>query len=378
MLVGDFLWQRVPAGVGRLSPALRAVLTDGRELRVVPVLGQIAPLVALALGLALSATRNPVALVDETYASSVLLLTSFVAISTLGGALGAWAWLGYVIGDLFVVDRFWFALELPEHLLLERLPQALTFLLLFGMMALLPPAVTVIRSQLVSVTGRSSIGRWLATGAAHAAISALFIGAWALAIPALIPPYWTWFGRFTPVVAVATLQDFAWLLALVAAVVTAGRIAALASAEGRGLATGPELAVEPVTGTRRMISVVARSALLSLALAGLADSPAVAALLVGGMLFATLLRSELLPRLTGYVRLINRVPLIARVLGSAAVAAMIGWALLSIDPVQRASGLLSTDSYLVLVVSIVLSAIVAALLMPSEVGGASADEVARS
>lgn len=364
---GDFLWEGLPAAVGRLSPALRAVLTDGRELRAIPVLGEVAPLIALAIGGVLSASRPPGdMLVHETYASSLLLLITFVAISTLGGALGAWAWLGYVIGDLFILEKFWFATELTRHLLLERLPQAITFLLLFGMMALIPPAVAVIRGQVVSATARSGVGRWLTAGVLHALVSAAFVGSWAIAIPALIPPYWMWIGRLPSIPAIATPNDFAWLLALVAMLAAAARIAVVALAERRGAPSGPELAMAPVTGARRVISLVARTTLLSLALAGLARTVTEAAVLVGGMLLATLLRSELLPRFAGYVGLVSRIPLLARVAISAAAGALIGWGLFSADPIQRSSGLLTTDSYFVLVVSIVLSAMVAALLMPSE------------
>jgi hypothetical protein len=72
-------------------------LADGAYLTAWPLASLVAPLVALGFGLALGALHFTA---EETYTAALLPLAFLVLLTIPSAALGAWAVLGYAVGDL--------------------------------------------------------------------------------------------------------------------------------------------------------------------------------------------------------------------------------------------------------------------------------------
>jgi len=92
-------WEDVPRSLSRLAPTGHLVMTDGSYVRAFPG-GSAAPVAALALGVLLGA--RPWTDSYATFSYSVGLTAGLVVIGVLGASLGLAAWVGWCVGDWFL------------------------------------------------------------------------------------------------------------------------------------------------------------------------------------------------------------------------------------------------------------------------------------
>lgn len=95
-------WDRLPSVVGRAAPTGHLVLTDGSYLRAFPG-GAWAP--ALAFGIGLLTGARPWEDAYTTYSYSIVLTTVLVIIGVLGASLGLAAWIGWCLGDWLLATK---------------------------------------------------------------------------------------------------------------------------------------------------------------------------------------------------------------------------------------------------------------------------------
>jgi hypothetical protein len=92
-------WEDVPRSVSRVAPMGHMVLTDGSYVRAFAG-GSAAPVAALALGVLLG--WRPWTDTYATFSYSVGLTAGLVVLGVLGASLGLAAWVGWCIGDWFL------------------------------------------------------------------------------------------------------------------------------------------------------------------------------------------------------------------------------------------------------------------------------------
>jgi hypothetical protein len=356
--LAETIWSTVPMAIARRAPALGYMLGDGAWLRAWPRAAVAVPIVALGIGLVTGLGHQPS---DEIFADSMPLLAALVAVSMLGGGAGAWAWLGYVVGDL-LFQRFWLAPNIVEHLVRERSGQIVVFIVLFIGIVLLPFATSQLRRETVSALPERLRGP-VSEAIAQAGIGALLVMGWIITIPFAVMPFFLWRGWGGPAPAISELRQTWWLFPLVAAIFAAGRVVM----EHASARRAPELPITwevirpPADRRRRRIGVTAGAALATVLLGGLIQTWTEAAWVFGGILIAALARSELLPRLGGLTRVVARIPAILRLVVVAAFGFAVPMVLL-----EQHQGVITTSSYGAMLVAIVLTAFLAAVLFPSE------------
>lgn len=94
-------WERLPQAIGRFSPMGHLALTDGSYLRALPY-GPWSPAIAFGLGLLIG--FRPWEDSYATYSYSLTLTGILVVIGVLGASVGAAAWIGFCLGD-FVASK---------------------------------------------------------------------------------------------------------------------------------------------------------------------------------------------------------------------------------------------------------------------------------
>ena len=172
-------WERLPHAVGRLSPMAHLVLTDGSYVRAFPR-GRWAPAVAFGLGLLIG--FRPWESDYATFSYSVTLTAALVVIGVLGASFGVAAWIGWCLGD-YVADT-----PLGNYSSSGRL---ICDLLLGVAMVFIPVVAQGLRSRTEQFTVRSlgAGARW-AGWAAFALTAGVGVYVWQLSVPQLVRPLW--------------------------------------------------------------------------------------------------------------------------------------------------------------------------------------------
>jgi hypothetical protein len=345
------LWSRLPAAVRWRT--LRAVLSDGAYLARWPAAGWGGPVAALAIGLLVGWRPWSDA---ETYTGTLFGMTLLVIVASAGAALGAWALVGYAFADFALRDHgvFRFGLSFVERVLYVTTPVVLADLLLSALLVLTPLLAVGMGRQLVARL-RSSGDRRTATvlAAIGAALATLaIVWAWTHTVPTLIRPVYTWQGGQPPTDAISPLQDHGWVLLVLAAIGTAVRVAIEDAA-----ATGPSLAAAPpYRPWPPVVSVPVRTAFTTFLLSGLFTEYWHAAVFAA-VFAATLVVRAVLAHARPWVALVNRVPVLARLLVAVVVAYVVA-------KVVVGALWTSTTTFLPIMISAAVSLLVAAVLLP--------------
>ena len=326
-------------------------LADGAYLGAWPRGGASSPLIALAAGVGLGWLRPH----DwTTFTYSVSMLALMVAVSQLGAGLGAWLWMGWVIGDFALFSH---PLETTYQsgvtlaILRERTPLVLSYLQLAVLLVLIPLASGRLRAELVPRKARPAARRvgtplWVVEWpqmATQCMIAVLLTCAWTVVEPMLIRPLFAWPHNRIPVESIASLQAHGWILSVVAAVAVIGRMhlegivrtqpslmarlrmllrAPDSSAPGANAARRRVITVRPARRLPVALAIPLRAAAGTLYLAGLAVNGRDAVILAS-ILVCVAVESGVLSRLPGWTASLSRVPVWARLAASVLIAILV-------------------------------------------------------
>ena len=95
-------WVRIPALLGRISGLLTSLASDGAYLRAWPAAAALAPIGCLLVGLLAGWTHFSNSYIALSYTNSLLLMALLTIFSGLGGGLGLWLLVGYIVGDFLL------------------------------------------------------------------------------------------------------------------------------------------------------------------------------------------------------------------------------------------------------------------------------------
>ncbi|MFN8041606.1 MAG: hypothetical protein U0Q07_20485 [Acidimicrobiales bacterium] len=359
--LAEVLWRRVPARASTVAPSLATVLADGAYLTRWPFASLVAPLAALVIGGFFGATHLTT---PYTWTSSVLVIGLFVAVGSMGGALGAWLTVGYAITDLLLYRDGLIAVADGSDLLVLVLGRLVSYALLFLLVGFLPAALGRLTDPSSPI--RNLPGRLVA----RAAVGGFVVFAYCFSIGPLIRPVF-WLLATSPVDPISTAKDGAVVLAVVAAV--AGAVRAVVETLAGDAADGPRLAGRKV-GREVGIGVALLTALgasigMTLVFSGFAEGVEQVVLLAVLVVVATGLRRVVLPRIDAYPPLVGRAPAWLRLGLTVAGGAALSWLFLS-GPYAG----YELISYRELVVSFGAGLLLAAFLLPD--GSMGSREVA--
>jgi hypothetical protein len=185
-----------------------------------------------------------------------------------------------------------------------------------------------------------------------------------LSLPVLLPIYYKWIGGSGDLTVVVAIRGGAWaIVGVMAAGAFARSLIELRSRRQIGGLTA--LAPARVASTPvRVVRLLLASLFATLLLAAIMETYVDAAIVFGALATAFLLRAEILPRLPLYVRVVGRFPILLRILLTMAAGYGIG-----LVAMASPAGFLA-DAYLPFVISLALSTIVAAFLLPNPAVGA--------
>jgi hypothetical protein len=355
--LGDTIWIRIPQLAARRFLSIGVALGDGAWLRAWPLAAVLGPVGALGIGGLLGLLRP-----DPTYSGSLAVLAAFVALAGVGAGIGAWAWVGYVVADmafhwqneLFV--RFGFGSDPLRTLWALYVPRLLTYLLLGVLLVMMPVIATGIRIQIVRLLHLQGDARLAGGAVLQAALFGTGVVLWAQATAFMIRPLWSFVSLVPDIEAISPLQDGAVKLALLGGVVAAVRTVIATRAlehEAPRSALGADRKPWPWP-----VGVGVRAGILTLLLSGVIAGTTQAVIVFVVMVAACAARALVLPRLHGYLALVDRVPLLIRLI----VVGGVGWVLADIivEPaVKRGEA-----SFTWMLVAIVLTTVFAAALIP--------------
>jgi hypothetical protein len=345
--IARVLWLRIPAALSRGSTTLAVIVSDGSYMVRWPLLALLSPLVAVAYGVALSQTRLPNQL---TYTYSVLGLVPMVVIGGFSAALGLEAVLGYAVFDFFLF---------PQHPLSVTLRLALlvSYVVLAVLSVLTPLSARLIRDRTRMDLSGFRLTNATVDAALAGAIAGLLTYLWTEASAVLIRPVFVWTAGGVPTdEAIHPLQQFGWILAVVAAGVGVAR-----SELERTFSVDPGLAASLrrslTRSGRPVVAAVSEGAFLTLLLGGLIDSWLQLPLVLLSLLCLAYFRRTAPARLPLWPRLLGRIPLLVRLLVGIVAAALIGRAIVT-------SQFRATQSLWPVTASAVAGMVVIAALLP--------------
>ena len=360
----EAVWGHLTAAMGRLSPTLARILEDRPAVANRPALGALlAPGAALA-GLILGAADPSV------YGASLATIAILAGIAGLGAAVGLWAWLGFVAGDLLLRDprtaNVWGAARPPHGFWHLDAGVLVADLALAGLLVAAPLAAAISRRATGRFLGsRPSLARRPRLVAAlpvlvGALVQLAYAAGWLRIASVLTRPIWTYSRHAPPAAGTRALRGGD--LAVVLAATLAG-IALTTLASQRERLTG--------SGARRqrgarhgslppLLSVPLGAAVVTLLLSGLLTSVD-EGLALGIIVAAALaLRTVIFPQSAALVSALGRVPLPVRVIAASLLGAL-GAVLLRILMGAPRLGSLPPS-----VLGVVLSLLLAGLLLAPE------------
>jgi hypothetical protein len=339
----ELWWVAIPGKLHRYWRLASAVWSDGIYLTAWPRISLIGPLVALLLGIfegathwspvVLASTRISTEITAVSFMQMVPLLAVAVFVTTLSSNLGLMLVTGFAMGEYLLAGPF---LELSRWtplrgFVLLRLPMLYSYII-FLALAFTP----VLAFGLVRVSFRRLPvrGGWVAVRIIlAAAIQALLVFVWLLIVPATVRVVWAWAGP-PPPIAVSDYRNMLspWLpaIAAVAMLVRAALVRLARNNPSRSQSLAALLRPLVAAGrdpawTGRMpnwLRSLMVAVLLSLLLLGFIGSWGRAALVLLSLSGLCLLRDCVLPRVSPWMawsRAISRVPLVVRILVTAAI-----------------------------------------------------------
>jgi len=353
---------RVPAATRRVSRILPAILADGLYLSAWPRVAAIAPPLALLLGLLLGWLHFAP---GETFTFSILVMALMLLVSNFSAALGAWLWLGYVVGDFFLFRRNIYSYSVLEQFVHVRVPLLIAYVLLAMLLVFIPLLSPWLRRQVLTHLHVPRIPRIVINTTLQAILQAVLVYVWVQAVPTLIRPVYTWQGGTPPIEAIQPLQQNGWVLVILAGLVGAMRMVLQYRAFGQHAvvqrAAQLRTALRESAPVRRElplgIGVLLKAAFLTVLLSGLVTTWLQAIGLAVALALIMLWRETVLPRLDGWLRLVSRVPLVIRLALSALISYFLG--------LQIVGALWDgTSTFLPIIIAMVISLAVCSLLTP--------------
>src|SRR5215208_1722447 len=361
-LIIGLWWMRVPAATRRVSRILPAILADGLYLSAWPRVAAIAPPLALLLGLLLGWLHFAP---GETFTFSILVMALMLLVSNFSAALGAWLWLGYVVGDFFLFRRNIYSYSVLEQFVHVRVPLLIAYVLLAMLLVFIPLLSPWLRRQVLTHLHVPRIPRIVINTTLQAILQAVLVYVWVQAVPTLIRPVYTWQGGTPPIEAIQPLQQNGWVLVILAGLVGAMRMVLQYRAFGQHAvvqrAAQLRTALRESAPVRRElplgIGVLLKAAFLTLLLSGLLTTWLQAIGLAVAWALIMLWRETVLPRLDGWLRLVSRVPLVIRLALSALISYFLGLQIVG-APWD------GTSTFLPIIIAMVISLAVCSLLTP--------------
>jgi hypothetical protein len=347
------VWVRLPIAAGSISRSLAAILADGCYLTRWPATAVAAPFVAVAAGAVISLAR-PLGEVTYTYEFPGLVV--FAAIAGLSAALGLYVALAYAVCDFFLYVHISSLVGMRPALLSS-------YLLLAVLTVLTPLSARLIRRRTLPDPRRLGAAGTVLDGLLAAVVLGGLVFLWTQSAAALIRPIFVWTELGIPAdSAIHPLQQFGWVLGLVAGVAAAVRT-------GLERGAGPEAPIAIVGGLRQRavrrlpapVAAVIEGAVLTFLLGGLLDSWPETAGVLAALVAISLVR-RLLPAVVPlWPRLLSRIPMLLRVALGIVAAALAGRAIISSDV------FISTTSLWPVAASAVVGMLVMAILLPDMV-----------
>lgn len=362
--VAAAIWEAPAALANRRGhPALARVLADGAWLRVWPPLAIVAPLAGLAAGWYAATSRS---IYEQVFTASMALMVLLAVVAAAGALIGLLAMLAYAIGDLTSYDHSFDAAILHPggmgHVAYVIVPLLTTYVLL---------GLLTVNVPLVATTVRRGVHRRAGTIAGVAAGSAAALAvawSWVAAAPHVLRSTYSYqsvwdspvhgpTGIFTPIL------EHGWTVVWAATAAMAVRLVVEAVVERARPTPEPAAPAHSTSSPARVAMSVAAGAAFAFALVGAVSQTKGQFMLLAGVCVGTaLLRSAVLPLLSAYQRLANRVPLVVRAAVAVAGTYLIT-RLLAGDAASPATNPSNSNSSIVLTIAI--AAPLVALLFPA-------------
>ncbi len=357
-------WRRLPNRVSRISPAVGGLLGDGRHFGAVRQIGWLIAAAALVGGYVVGRTQS-----EFTYIGLLPVMIVLVSIGMLGAALGVWALVGYIAGDLLnpvqdaliavTIDNY----DFPTRLAQFYYPHALSYAVLVLLMVINPQAARAVGASIRLTRGPIA---WAASAVVTAATAAFLSYLWGLSAQYLLRPLWTLRDgiQAVPVATLAPLNDhptaLAWAAgtaALVGVAMQAG-ITLTRPDRVRSLTPAPR-ATPPLASV--LIGAPIKAALATALMTGVLEHWSRALLFAAGVTVVELLRTVVLPAVPVLPTMLERIPLLLR------IAAAMGVAYVVTDRYIRPAMVTYREDFTPLVVAAFVAYAIAAVLFPGPV-----------
>jgi hypothetical protein len=368
----EFWWNYLPLKVGRFSAILALILADGSYLQASKKIAKFTPPLVLILGFLIGWSHFGS---GNTFTYSIPVMGLMLAISSFSAALGAWLWLGYVLGDFILFPH----VPVPNLLNLDtwiyiRLPLFLSYFLLNFLLTSIPFITKLFRrlilpkleENLSSLTDKKRRIMTIIAAGIQGIIAASLVYIWTQSVPTLIRPIYTWQGNQPPIAAIAPLQNNGQILVTLVAICGMIRIVfeyrILAQSKFNTILDKFKSEFQPVASQKLLpvwLGLTFKAIFSTFILSGIISSWLDAILLASSLLFAMFMREVQMNLLnTEWINWVCKVPLLVRLI----IAAISSYLLAGII-----IGLMwnSTSAFLPIVISTIVGYIVFSLLMPN-------------
>lgn len=331
----EIVWVRLPSALRRLGslPALAA--NDGAGLAALPPLGALLPPLAFLLGLLCGTVRFATV---WSFSESLGVMALFAFIAFFGGAgPGLWMWAGFALGDFFLYRHpavsigIWNPLE---GFVRTRGAWLLLYVLLALLLVVFPLTASALRRVTTLPTQVTGPGTVAAGALIYIVVAAILTYSWSQSVPILQRPIFTWHNSAPTVAAMSPLQDHAHWVVLAAIFGAIARVAfdlllrGNAAVQARAERFAALLAgadrqrigwTSAPLPARLVVGALLTTLLLSGMLPGWGDGILLLLLLVAVYL-ARQYVSDLVPV---WYRLLNRVPLVLRLVAAAVLSRLL-------------------------------------------------------
>lgn len=317
----DIIWVSVPLALRRVSAGFAVASVDGLYLATRPVVGLVAPLWGLLVGLIIGAFHPGFEIV---FTEALWLLLLVAVVGTLSGAVGLYLTIGFALGDLLLGEHLLWQFSGVTDLPAKYGSLAISYLLLAMLAVGVPIAAKSLAAEFMLPVGSPRALRALVGLGAMVLITGLLVFVWLQSAPLLVRPVFVWAGVSPTVPAISAVQEHGTWVVAMAVLAAIGRAviqASLAAKVGQpDRMTALEerfRTAEPVTPLLSrlplVVRLVFRAALLTLVLAGLFAAYWQAVLTFVVLLAAQFLATMLSVRaMRGYARFVNRIPRLIR------------------------------------------------------------------
>jgi hypothetical protein len=199
---------------------LSLILSEGLYLVVFPPVAAFAPLMALLIGLVAGWQRLGA---EVVFTQSAIILLLAVVFGFIGGQLGFMFVAGYALADFTLYANPMSPYEVGGQIRF-RVALLITYAALIVLAAGIPLFVRLLRAQMPPLERISADLLVVVDVVLSGILSALFVFAYLQALAVIIRPLYTWQGQSPTVDAMILVQNWGWVFALIALIITAVRV----------------------------------------------------------------------------------------------------------------------------------------------------------